>query len=91
MEKSQVTGFLLRHQPRVFNTTAAVARWRINSINSSTEDELPGLGFPRWNVELLKIRNGKPGSWQMEWAAGKFRHLSPIIASLPQEQNRKTG
>jgi len=91
VEKSQVTGILLRQQPRNFNTIAAVARWRINAIPSYSVDELPGIGFPRWNVELIKIRNGKPGSWQMEWAAGKFRHFSPIISSLPQEQNRKTG
>jgi protein ImuA len=53
------------------------------------EDDMPGVGFPRWNVELLKVRNGKPGSWQIEWKAGKFLHL-PQFITIPQEQ-RKTG
>jgi protein ImuA len=36
------------------------------------EDGLPGVGFPRWQVELLKVRNGNPGCWQVEWVAGSF-------------------
>src|SRR5450631_649056 len=67
VEKSSVTGLLLRHRPRQLNTIACVARWQINPLPSELEDDLPGVGFPRWNVELLKVRNGKPGAWQMEW------------------------
>jgi protein ImuA len=51
---------------------------------------MPGVGFPRWNVELLKVRNGKPGSWQIEFAAGRFRHIPKIAAIHPQQQ-KKTG
>jgi protein ImuA len=35
-------------------------------------DGLPGLGFPRWRVDLLRVRNGQGGSWILEWADGKF-------------------
>jgi protein ImuA len=75
VEQSRVTGFILRHQPRTLTTNACVARWRINPMPSDLESGLPGVGFPRWNVELLKIRNGKPGAWPVEWAAGRFRAL----------------
>ncbi len=34
VEKSRVTGFLLRHQPRIVGTVAAVARWRISGLLS---------------------------------------------------------
>jgi protein ImuA len=51
---------------------------------------LPGVGFPKWNVELLKVRNGKPGSWQVEWAAGKFR-LNNKVAKIEFVQQLKTG
>ncbi len=91
VEQSQVTGFLLRHQPRNLNTIAAVARWKITSLPSYQEDGIPGIGFPRWNVELLKIRNGKPGAWQIEWASGRFRPIAPHIIAAPQEERRKTG
>jgi protein ImuA len=36
---------------------------------------MPGLGFPRWQVELLKVRNGNPGSFILEWAGEKFEEV----------------
>jgi protein ImuA len=91
VEQSRVTGFIIRNQPRHLLPNACVSRWRIQAIPSLSEDDLPGLGFPCWNVELQKIRNGKPGSWQMEWAAGRFRYLTENISSLLLEPSRKTG
>jgi len=90
VEQSRVTGFIIRCNPRNINTTACVARWKIISIPSVVVDDIPGVGFPRWNVELLKIRNGNPGTWQIEWMAGKFRPVYKF-ASINQEQQRKTG
>lgn len=90
VEQSQVTGFVLRNNPRSVNTTACITRWTITSIASELANEMPGVGFPRWNVDLLKVRNGKPGSWQMEWVAGKFRHIPAISIVVPVQQ-KKTG
>jgi protein ImuA len=73
------------------NTIASISRWKITSLPSTLDEDMPGVGFPRWTIELQKIRNGKPGTWQIEWSSGKFRHISPIIASIPQEQKKKTG
>jgi protein ImuA len=82
VEQSRVTGFLLRHQPRGLGVNACVARWRVSALASETDAGLPGVGFPRWNVELLKIRNGRPGVWPLEWAAGRFRAVpSPMIGA----------
>ena len=80
VEKSRVTGFILRKNIKKLSTTACAARWKITPLPSVTPDGLPGLGFPRWNVELLKVRNGNPGAWKIEWQAGRF-------AELPQEQS----
>ncbi len=77
VEETGVTGFIIRTDNRILQTNACMSRWKINPIPTITEDELPGLGFPRWQVELVKIRNGKPGSWQLEWASGRFQHISP--------------
>jgi protein ImuA len=90
VEQSRVTGFLFRNNPQNLNTTACVSRWKITPLPSVAEDGMPGLGFPRWQVELLKIRNGRPGTWQIEWAAGKFKHLSTAAALMPEPQ-KKTG
>jgi protein ImuA len=90
VEQSRVTGFVIRVNQRNLNTTACVTRWKITSLPSVLPDSMPGVGFPRWNVELLKVRNGKPGTWQVEWKAGRFRHGSPLTA-IPLEQKKKTG
>jgi protein ImuA len=90
VEQSQVTGFILRRNSHSLNTTACLTRWKITQLPSELSDDMPGVGFPRWNVELLKVRNGKPGTWQIEFAAGRFRQISRITA-IPLEQQKKTG
>jgi protein ImuA len=91
VEQSSVTGFVLRHQPRNLNTNACVTRWKISSLPGIINDELPGLGFPNWNVELIKVRNGKPGSWQIGWEAGKFRNHPGMISLIDKVQKKKVG
>lgn len=85
VEQSRVTGFVLRHQPRSLNNTTCVSRWRITPLASALEEGMPGLGFPRWQVELLKIRNGRPGTWQMEWSPKGF-HLLQEPKQLPIQE-----
>jgi protein ImuA len=92
VEKSKVTGFILRRNTKKLSTTACVARWKITSLSSELEYGMPGLGFPRWNVELLKVRNGNPGSWKIEWHAGGF---VPVVMKNAEiftvEQTRQAG
>src|SRR5215211_2829640 len=86
VEKSQVTAFLLRLNPKNF-TTASVTRWKIQPLPSEQEMEVPGIGFPRWDVELLKVRNGYPGKWQMEWKSGEFQFIhQPLIVNTEAER-----
>ncbi len=91
VEQSRVTGFLLRHRPHNLNTIASVARWRITPLPTELADKIPGVGFPRWNVELLKIRNGKPGSWQLEWISDKFQVVNKASAAMENEKIRNTA
>lgn len=72
VESSKVTGFVLRSDLRKISTTTCVARWEIKPLPSEIVDGLPGIGFPRWQVNLLKVRNGTPGSWNLEWIDGQF-------------------
>ncbi|MCF6406263.1 Error-prone repair protein ImuA [Chitinophaga filiformis] len=88
VEQSKVTGFILRTSSRSANTTACVTRWKITPLSSELEDGIPGVGFPRWNVDLLKVRNGRPGTWKMEWAEGKCVVISGDAATaiIPERQ-----
>ena len=72
VESSKVTGFILRNDLRKAKTSTCVARWQITPIPSEPEEGLPGVGFPRWQVKLLKVRNGNPGIWKVEWTDGNF-------------------
>jgi len=72
VEQSHVTGFILRNASKKLSPTACAARWQIKPLPSAPVDGLPGLGFPRWQVNLLKVRNGQTGKWTIEWDDGKF-------------------
>lgn len=91
VEQSRVTGFIHRHNPRSENTVACVTRWKIRPLQSAVEDGMPGLGFPRWDVHLQKVRNGTPGSWQIEWSDGRFQHIAQKSLSIPEIPKRKAG
>lgn len=89
IEQSGVGCFVLRRNPRN-KLTAAVTRWQVHSLPSGREEDLPGVGHPRWDVHLLKVRNGQPGRWNLEWVNGRYRHV-PKLAVLHRQQQLKTG
>lgn len=87
VEYSHVTGFVLRNMPAKMAPTASAARWMVKHLPSRLEDDMPGLGFPRWQVSLLKVRNGNPGKWMIEWTGDKFKLVEEqkSIHSLKQK------
>jgi protein ImuA len=70
-ERSGATGLLLRRQfngagaPRKAQGSAATTRWRVRF--APTEPKGPGLGPPRWRLDLLYRRGGMPASFLVEW------------------------
>ncbi len=88
VEQSQVTGFVLRNESDKMGSTACAARWQIKPLPGEPVDGLPGLGFPRWQVELLKVRNGQPGKWIVEWSDGKF---TPVEKRILEQQKLLVG
>lgn len=106
VEQSRVTGFVLRENPRNREAIAAVARWRVWGVSGGQVSGvsglafaeasvgeavvMPGVGFPRWNIELSRIRNGRPGNWVMEWRAGRFHHVPNAVCGQ-QEVGMEDG
>lgn len=86
VEQSRVTGFILRNNSDKMGSTACAARWHIKPLLSESIDGLPGLGFPRWQVELVRARNGKPGNWIVEWSGGGYQMIKEEVLE-PQIQN----
>ena len=93
VEQSRVTGFLLRDRPKSRQPVAAVARWRVTPVASGRDEAFPGVGFPRWSVELLRMRSGQPGKWEIEWRDGEFRITEDnrVQTIMVGSQQRKTG
>ncbi|GAB3917001.1 ImuA family protein [Mucilaginibacter boryungensis] len=75
VEQSRVTGFVLRNAKAKLSSTACAARWQISALPSTDLGALPGLGFLRWQVDLLKVRNGQTGSYVLEW---QDQHFVPV-------------
>ncbi|MCG2612971.1 Error-prone repair protein ImuA [Terrimonas sp. NA20] len=90
VEKSQVTGFLIRQQPRILTPNVCSARWAISPVASELPADMPGVGFPRWKVALLKVRNGKTGEWIIEWDGTSFKTITPVFRES-KFLHRKTG
>mgnify|MGYP003626268716 CR=1 FL=1 len=66
--------------------SVAVSRWRIASAPSAfipyadESEMLPGC--PRWEVELIRSRGGRPGKWLVEWR-GRECAFSVIAPEKP--------
>jgi protein ImuA len=91
VEHSGVTGFIHRYCPRVENAVACTTRWKVTSIPGIPQDSLPGVGYSSWDVQLLKVRNGRPHSWQVTWQAKSFVQPSYKHYVLPLPNERYTG
>ncbi|RZM08324.1 MAG: Error-prone repair protein ImuA [Pedobacter sp.] len=83
VEKNGIPGLVIRKDFNRMANTVSTARWRISPIPSIDESGLPGVGFPRWQVELLKVRSGKPGIFFLEWAGDIFLQLPKPSVSSP--------
>lgn len=92
VEQSKVTGFILRNDPTKLSTNTCVARWQITPLPSQPHGGLPGVGFPRWKIELQKVRNGTPGIWHVEWHGKAFSLIADKSANQVSHKTiRKAG
>jgi protein ImuA len=95
VEQSKATGFILRSNYKKLHTTACVSRWKISQLPSEPIENLPGIGFPKWKVELVRMRNGKSGVWNVEWRNGRFHNIQKFDESVGVEkrwgEKRKVG
>jgi protein ImuA len=91
VEHSGVTGFIHRYCPRAENAVACTTRWKITALPSLSPNDLPGVGYSSWNVQLLKVRNGRPHSWQVSWLGKTFTPVAEEHVFIPLLNKRQTG
>jgi protein ImuA len=80
-EKTNVTGFI-QTQNSTGQANACYSRWLVQPAKSIAIQGLPGVGSVAWQVQLQKIRNGKVGKWQVQWAASEQLLVVPTVQQL---------
>jgi protein ImuA len=90
VENSGVTGFIHRYCPKAENAVACTTRWKITALPSVVQGNLPGVGYSAWDVQLVKVRNGRPYAWQVNWQDNRFNIIEEphFVISLNE---RHTG
>jgi protein ImuA len=81
-ERSGSIAFVI-HRHRLAKSTdvqgvSCTTRWRVSPMPSASDE--PGLGLPRWQLDLLYCRNSKPASWKVEW--NDEAHSLRVVAGL---------
>jgi protein ImuA len=67
--------------------TASVTRWRV-TVLPATPLPVPGVGRPRWQLELIRCRAGESADFEVEACDGKGRLALPSkLAHGPAEKN----
>jgi hypothetical protein len=87
-----IIALALRHHGPA-QPSAALTRWRISAQPSPARpwrgaNGLPGLGPPRFRVQLERVRGGPPKDFMIEWKNAAFHVLEP--ASLADRAAHKT-
>jgi len=86
-ERHGATGLLIRRRPfggkGTASGSASASRWKIAPAPSELSANVPGLGPPRWRVELERSRGGRPGNWILELnEAADEPHPFRVVADL---------
>jgi len=91
VERSGVTAFIHRHNPRFENAVACTARWKVTPLAGIMLDDLPGVGYSCWDIQLLKVKNGKPEAWQIGWIDKQFTTATHKQKAIPLLTQRNTA
>ncbi len=91
VENSGVTGFIHRYGPKAENAVACTTRWKITALPSTLTEGLPGVGHSAWDVQLLKVRNGRPHAWQVSWQDNRFTQHTFRDTAIPVNNKRQAG
>ncbi|HVJ02953.1 MAG TPA: damage-inducible mutagenesis protein [Sphingomonas sp.] len=95
-ERSGVPAFVFRRASaleRQAEGTAAATRWRVLAAPSAPLG-IPGLGRPRWEIRLERVRGAEPKSWIMEACDAQGRLALPAaLADRPAaaQERRRAG
>lgn len=101
--KARTSFAVLLRDHTIIQPSAALTRWRISALQSPPRpwrgaSGLPGLGEPRFDAVLERVRGGPPGHFKLEWKNAAFHVLEPAALAYTKTaapvlagQRRRTG
>ncbi len=84
-EAGGAIGLLLRPDVEEAGASAVLTRWRIGALAGTGGSAAHDLGDPRWRLDLLRCRGGRPDSWRVVWR-GEAQHLELDNGGVETEQ-----
>ncbi len=60
-------GLLLRPNVEEAGASSVLTRWRVGALAGTGGAAAHDLGDPRWRLDLLRCRGGRPESWRVVW------------------------
>jgi protein ImuA len=74
--------------PRIASASSGALRYRfphdtgLRAVGARGGDRStgPGIGYPRWRVELLRCRGGEPASWEVEVHDGRMTDATDSVS-----------
>ena len=66
-EAGGAIGLLLRPDTEEAGASAVLTRWKVGALAGTGGGATHDLGDPRWRLDLLRCRGGRPGSWSVVW------------------------
>lgn len=91
VERSRVTCFMQVSERNQQQPTTSAARWQVSALPSHREEGLPGVGYSKWQVQLLHVKNGTPGRWVVAWLGGTLRPIPRFNVQPRQAPISKIG
>jgi protein ImuA len=70
---------LLLHPSQTLESSAATTRWRIGTA-AGARDRFGSYACARWQVQLERCRNGRPGEWVVEY--NHVAHRFSLVTAL---------
>src|SRR5262249_55521902 len=73
---------LLLRPSQTLESSAAATRWRIGTA-AAARDRFSVYTRPRWQLQLERCRNGRPGEWVVEY--DHVAHRFSLVAALADQ------
>jgi protein ImuA len=91
-ETRGVTALLLRPSGDGDPPSAATTRWQVTAAPSAPAGRpRQSSGLPHWQIELMRCRGGRTGSWRIAWHGDGWHEIPDSVALAAEPADRSAA